>query len=460
MQMDGIFDFRISELGEKKIPSPVKLSSEHGNLISNYVRDDEFIRYNIEADRQRSDKGYRDKNLIEKAGPREKIYFHPSHVHAAICTSGGLCPGMNDVIRSIVLCLWHLYGVRKISGIKFGFKGFLPEYLFDTIPLTPAEVENIHKIGGSFLGSSRGAGNRTIEIADSIERMNINILFIIGGDGTQKASLAIANELEKRKLNISVIAIPKTIDNDFIFIQKSFGFDTAVSKAEEAVASAHMEAISQINGIGLVKLMGRESGFIAVSTVLASHEANFCLIPEIPFDLDGEEGFLMELEKRLLKRHHAVIVVAEGAGQDFFKSAKETDASGNIKLGDIGIFLKSKISEYFQKRDIHINLKYIDPSYQIRAAEAIASDSIYCERLGTNAVHAAMAGKTKMLVGLVHNKYVHLPISLVVAKRNVVNPEESMWLDVIETTGQPELMVNDKEKAISEYKDKKLLEKL
>ena len=452
--MKGLFDFTVEELGPCKIKSPIQLSKSHGDMVANYVYDNEFVRYNVDVfnEESKEDEECYKKNLIEKAGPREYIYFNPKHVNAGICTCGGLCPGLNDVIRAIVRCLWNRYGVRRIRGIRFGFKGFFSEQGFDTIDLNPDIVDDIHKTGGSFLGTSRGGGDRVTEIVDAIEALNMNMVFILGGDGTQRGSLDIANEIEKRGLKVAVVGIPKTIDNDLIFIQRSFGFDTAVQKATEAVAAAHMEAHSHINGIGLIKLMGRESGFIATATALASHETNFCLIPEIPFDLDGESGFLAELEKRIVNRHHAVVIVAEGAGQEHLKATGEHDASGNIKLGDIGVFLKDKITEYFKEKKIHINLKYIDPSYQIRSAQANPSDSIYCERLGNNAVHAAMAGKTKIVIGLVHNKYVHLPIRLVTAKRNKVNPEGSMWRDAIDATGQPTLMVNDKEAVIAKLK--------
>lgn len=451
---NGVHDFSVSTLGECRVDNPIKLSSQRGNFISNYVKDDEAVRFNVDIYEGVLDKNAEayNNNFIQKAGPREKIYFRPEEVHAAICSCGGLCPGINDVIRSLVITLWHRYGVRHISGIRYGYNGFLPETAEQPIPLDPATVDAIHKTGGSFLSTSRGGGERTSEIVDRIAALGINMLFTIGGDGTQKGSLAIAREIEKRGLKIAIVGIPKTIDNDFIMIQKSFGFDTAVAKAKEAVASAHMEALSSRNGVGLVKLMGRESGFIAVHTALASHEANFCLIPEIPFDLEGENGFLVELEKRLAERNHAVIVLAEGAGQEHMESTGETDASGNRKLGDIGLFMKGEISRYFKERKINISMKYIDPSYMIRSAVAIAPDSVYCERLASNAVHAAMAGKTKIIIGLVHNKYVHLPINLVVAKRNRIKPEESLWRDVLESTGQPLLMVNDREKLIADYK--------
>lgn len=380
--------------------------------------------------------------MLEKAGPREKIYFMPEHVHAGIVTCGGLCPGINDVIRSIVRCMWYHYRVRRITGIRYGYRGFLPEYSYPTMELTLDWVDNIHKVGGTVLGSSRGGGKEVEKIVDAIEQLNLNMLFTIGGDGTQRGSLDIADEIEKRHLKIACVGIPKTVDNDFSFIQKSFGFDTAVARAVDAVASAHMEANSQPNGIGLVKLMGRESGFIAAHTALASHEVNFVLIPEVPFDLNGPNGFLEHLEKRLRNRKHAVIVVAEGALQDELAKDAGTDASGNLKMVDVGPYLKSRIEEYFKKIDMEITLKYIDPSYQVRSSVAVPVDSIYCDRLGNAAVHAAMAGKTKVVIGLVNGEFVHLPIKAAVSRRSHVDPESSLWRDTLDATHQPLLMTN------------------
>ncbi|MBQ2601163.1 MAG: ATP-dependent 6-phosphofructokinase [Treponema sp.] len=437
------YDFTVSNLGECTVPSPIELSREHGNYRATYVRDTSYVRNLVNVFNINEEDANDCTNLMEKAGPREKIYFNPEHVTAGICTCGGLCPGLNDVIRAIVRCLWNRYGVRRIKGIQFGYNGFFKEEGYDTIDLSPETVDSIHKIGGSFLGTSRGGGDRTSEIVDSIERLNINVMFIIGGDGTQRGSLDIANEVERRGLKIAVVGIPKTVDNDLQFIDRSFGFETAVQQATRAINSCHMEAQSQINGIGLVKLMGRESGFIATAAAIASHEANFCLIPEVPFEMNGPNGFLSHLENRLKRRGHAVIVVAEGAGQDLLAATNQTDASGNKKLADIGTFIRDEITMYFAEKKVPINLKYIDPSYEVRAAVTTANDSIYCERLGNNAVHAAMAGKTKIVIGLVHDKYVHIPISMATLKRNTVDPESSLWRDCLDATLQPVYMVNN-----------------
>ncbi|MDR3144830.1 MAG: ATP-dependent 6-phosphofructokinase [Treponema sp.] len=440
--MSETFDFTIEQLGKPNVPSPITMSKTHGDFIANYVTEAEYVRLNPRVSLGEQQPVERSQ-VFEAAGPREFIYFMPKHVHAGIVSCGGLCPGINDVIRAVVRCLWYRYGVRRISGIRYGYKGFLPEYQFNIKELTPDVVDDIHKIGGTVLGSARGGGKEVSKIVDAIEQLNLNMLFTIGGDGTQKGSLEIADEILKRKLKVAMIGIPKTVDNDFQFIQKSFGFDTAVAKAVEVVTAAHMEANSQINGIGLVKVMGRDSGFIAAHTALASHEVNFVLIPEIPFELDGPNGFLHHLEERIKRRKHAVILVAEGILQDHLRREVRQDAGGNVKMVDVGTFLKERIEEYFESKDIEINLKYIDPSYMIRSAPAEPSDSIYCERLGNAAAHAAMAGKTKVLIGLVNNEFVHLPMQVAVSQRSKVDPEGNLWRDTLDATHQPLLMVNN-----------------
>ena len=445
--MLGKEHFTVTSLGPRAIASPMQLSNTYGDNLANYVHDDDRQRWlkgrlTVPGVKIGEESATTEAVLLEKAGPRAQIYFNPAHVHAGIVTCGGLCPGLNDVVRSVVRALWNRYGVRRISGIRYGYHGFLPEFALPLMTLNPDVVDDIHKIGGTVLGTSRGGGERTAEIADAIERLNLNMLFTVGGDGTQKGSLAIADELERRSLKVAVVGIPKTIDNDLLYIDRSFGFETAVEKAAEAVSAAHAEAQSAMNGVGLVKVMGRDSGFIAVHTALATHEANFVLIPEVRFDLDGPKGLLTRLEERLAKRNHAVIVVAEGAGQDLVSAAGE-DASGNLKLGDIGSFLKEIITARFKAKGLPINLKYIDPSYIIRSAIASPTDSVYCERLGANAVHAAMAGKTRLLVGMVNNKFVHLPTPAVVEHRSKVDPEGSLYRDALDSTGQPLSLLND-----------------
>lgn len=434
-------EFAIPNLGECNVESPIDYSHVRGDEIANYTDDSERIVYNVDCDGEcPPERSAHERGLLERAGPRHKLYFAPGHVRAGIVTCGGLCPGINDVIRAVVRCLWYRYGVQRISGIRFGYSGLLPEKAGPILELNPDVVDDIHKIGGTVLGSSRGGGDRTSDIVDSVERLNLSMLFTIGGDGTQKGALAVAREIERRGLKIAVVGIPKTIDNDFSYIDKSFGFETAVSEATRVVTAAHSEAHSADNGVGLVKVMGRDSGFIAAHTALASHEANFVLIPEVRFELGGANGLLAMLQQRLERRHHAVIIVAEGAGADLIRATGETDASGNKKLADIGLFLKQEITDHFRKLGKPFTLKYIDPSYIIRSATAVPTDSVYCSRLGNNAVHAAMAGKTGMIVGTIHGRFVHLPTELVVERRSRVDPEGALWRDVLEATHQPAQM--------------------
>ena len=432
--MDTRYDFSVPVLGQSTIASPIVLSKTYGDTIANYVSDEDRVLYNIHL--SNGETLPEDQGSMERAGPREKIYFSPDHVRVGIVTCGGLCPGLNDVIRSLVHTLWYSYGVSQIFGIKFGYNGFFKEDN-TVMAITPDMVKDAHRMGGSMLGTSRGGGERRREIVDAIEKLGLNILFTIGGDGTQKGALGIVEEITKRGKEIAVVGIPKTIDNDLSFVEKSFGFETAVARATEAVFAAHQEAHSAINGVGLVKLMGRESGFVAAHTAIASQEANYVLIPEVPFRLKGGGGFLEHLEQRLVKRNHAVIVVAEGVGQDLFEKQEISDASGNQKLADIGLYLKEEIIRHFKALDRPINLKYIEPSYIIRSSAAIPSDGLYCNRLGTNAVHAAMAGKTAVLVSLLNSYFVHIPMALSTQTRNYVDPESSLWRDVLEATGMP-----------------------
>ena len=436
-------DFTIDTLGEAKIPTPVKMSNINGDGLADYVSDDDRILYSIDTVKDKNGNWVpKNNDTVELAGPRKFIYFNPAHVHAAICTCGGICPGLNNVIRAIVRCLWFRYGVRRITGIKYGYQGLLPTSMEAPIILNPDVVDEIQEKGGTILGSARGGGKQTGDIVDTLERMNVNIFFTIGGDGTLKGAQAIADEITRRGLKISVVGVPKTIDNDLAYIDTSFGFDTAVSMAVPVVRCAHVEAKNAINGIGLVKVMGRESGFIAAHTSLAQSDVNFCLIPECPFDLYGENGLLKTLEKRIHDRGHAVILVAEGAGQELLPKTGQTDASGNVRYSDIGLFLKGEIEKYFKQQDTVVNVKYIDPSYVIRSAPADSFDSIYCARLGANAVHAAMAGKTGVLTSMLNDRFINLPIRLAVSSRSRVNPEGALWRDVLENTRQPVNMKN------------------
>jgi len=436
MDQETPYDFTIQSLGECTIDSPLN--------VSYYATDNRRVLFNVDLHHYADLKAPDGLPLsVEVAGPRAKIVFDPARTKAAIVTCGGLCPGINDVIRAIVMELYYRYGVQNIIGIRYGFQGFIPKYRHEVVELLPDVVKDIHAIGGSILSSSRGR-QEIGEIVNALKRMNIDILFCIGGDGTMRAAEYITDEITKRNLNVSVIGIPKTIDNDLNLIQKTFGYDTAISEAVKAIECAHVEAKGAPMGIGLVKIMGRQSGHITTGAALAMSDVNYVLIPEVPFDLEGKNGFLKVLERRLLLRSHCVILVAEGAGQELMHREDgpvETDASGNLRLQDIGPFLKTRIEDYFKQKGMEVNLKYIDPSYTIRSVPANASDSIYCGALGQYAVHAGMAGKTGMLVGLMKDEYVHLPLKMVGSGAKV-NPDGNVWMRVLESTGQPPSMKN------------------
>ena len=423
-------DFVVSTLGERRIPSTMSGVQ--------FVDDEDRVLYHSNPkeilpllEEGKVPPGF------EMAGPREQLYFDPSKLKCGIVTCGGLCPGLNDVIRAIVLSLFHHYGVKNVFGFRYGYEGLSSRHRHMPLELTPTAVADIQRAGGTILGSSRGPQD-TSDMVDTLDRMNVGILFAIGGDGTLRGAHAIAEEIARRNLKISVIGVPKTIDNDISYLNKSFGFETAVGESRTAVYSAHAEASGARNGIGLVKLMGRDSGLIAANASLANSDVNFCLVPEVPFRL---EPFLEALKERLENRSHAVVVVAEGAGQEMMAATDERDASGNVRFQDIGLFMKDKIKDYFDKAQFEINLKYIDPSYTIRSMPANPHDSVFCLLLGHNAVHAGMAGKTDMLVGYWNGEYTHVPIPLAVSKSKRIDPKGRLWSSVLESTGQPSEMM-------------------
>ena len=436
-------DLVVPTLGTPRIDSPLgeqlnqRLKSFHYAEESDKVLLDDTLSALIARDRAPADlPGF------EPAGPRRKIYFDPYKSRAGIVTCGGLCPGLNDVIRGLTLELCQRYGVQHVYGFCNGFQGFIAKFRRSVIDLTPQSVSNINELGGTILGSSRGEQDPGA-VVDCLEQMGINLLFVIGGDGTIKGAMSLVKEITARGDKIAVVGIPKTIDNDIMFIDQSFGFQTAFSEATKSLRAAHVESTGAPNGIGLVKLMGRHSGFIACYSSLAMSDVNFVLIPEVPFKLEGDCGLLEVLRRRLERRGHAVVAVAEGAGQDLMEAEMSempggaTDASGNKRLVDVGPWLRSKITSYFRSINMELNLKYIDPSYAIRSVPANPHDSVYCVRLAHSAVHAAMAGRTEVLIGRSRGRFVHIPMALAIRQRNKVDPHGDLWESVLEATGQP-----------------------
>ncbi|MBN2104516.1 ATP-dependent 6-phosphofructokinase [bacterium] len=424
------YDFQIQTLGEPEIDSPFR--------GRRYIEPHEHVSFAVKMHELKPlFRSGKELPAFERAGPRSRIFHDPAKTKAAIITCGGLCPGLNDVIKNITNVLWQGYGVRHIEGLRFGYRGLSKSNTLPSIPLNPENVDTIHEDGGTILGSSRGHQDIG-DMVNTLEEKRINLLFTIGGDGTLQGARAIAEEIIKRQLKISVIGLPKTIDNDLSFMEKTFGFETAIYVSADIITAAHNEAKGAYNGIGLVKLMGRDSGFIASYASIANSVVNICLIPEEPLILEGENGLLRALERRFEQgKDHAVIVVAEGTGQDLFRQQPERrDKSGNRIKNDIGLLLKTEIIEYFESRGKEVNIKYFDPSYYIRSVPAQGTDSIFCHLLAEHAVHAAMAGKTNMVVGFWSNTYTHVPIHLATLARKKVNLNGDLWNAVLGLTQQ------------------------
>ena len=411
--------FEVARLGECKIDSPLEMID--------FIREGERIIYSPNISTIVSNKD--DIWSFEMAGPSAKIFHDPAWTKAAILTAGGLCPGLNDVIKALTRTLLRQYNVPVVYGIRYGYRGLNPKFKLEPVTLTDDDVDSIHDQGGSILGSSRGEQPVDVMV-ETLARKNINLLFCIGGDGTLRCAHEIAGEIKRRKLAISVVGVPKTIDNDIEFIDKTFGFETAVYVATSFISGAHAEAKGAYNGVGLIKVMGRDSGFIAAYAALANSDINYCLVPEEPFVLEGDapNALLPHLERRLRAKNHAVIIVAEGAGQNLFEDQSETrDASGNKLHKDIGVFLKDKINSYFKNKGLEISVKYFDPSYMIRSVAAQGTDAVFCQMLAQNAVHAAMSGHTDMVVGHWNEKFTYVPIALATRQRKTIDLKGQLW---------------------------------
>lgn len=414
----------IDSLGEARVPSPLEWTVN------------EKIRIPYQIAYQPGEKAA-EVITFEPAGPRANLFFHKSEVKAGIVTCGGLCPGLNNVIRSLYYELTHAYGVQAVYGFLYGYQGLDPARGGEPMRLTAEFVDPIHRRGGTVLGTSRGPVDPVIAI-DNLIKHGINMLFCIGGDGTQRGANALHQEAQRRGYPLAVVGIPKTIDNDVGYVARTFGYLTAVEEVREILDCAHQEARSVFNGISLVKVMGRHAGYIAAGATIASQDVNFTLIPEVPFALEGAGGFLEAVKRRILRRAHAVIVVAEGAGQDLLaQNSGRKDASGNVILGDIGVFLREHLEAYFKKNGVPAVFRYFDPSYVIRSQPANPEDSILCDLYARNAVHAAMAGKTGLVIGYLHDTFIHVPVEASVAEKKSLDPAGDWWHAVLAATGQP-----------------------
>ncbi len=433
-------------LGDPLLPSPIeRVGAEYAPEMTDLKEDDRVILSPLLSEHERR-KELNDPPLsYEIAGARKKIFFDPRSTRAAIVTCGGLCPGLNDVVRRLVLTLSYSYGVQEIFGIRYGYQGLVEGSGDLPFMLNPKEIETISNEGGTYLGSSRG-NQDPVDMVDFLQRRKIQILFTIGGDGTQRGALAISREAQKRGYVLSVVGIPKTIDNDISLVERTFGFDTAVSLAANVLRGAHVEAEAERNGVMLVKIMGRQSGFLATQASIASGDVNFLLIPEIPFELEGPNGFLQALKARLERRGHALVVVAEGCAETLMSQNSDDwakDASGNLIYDDVGLFLKTKLGSLMKQVEIPAKIRYIDPSYFVRSLPAVPSDSIFCQQLANYAVHAAMSGRTDLIVATCNGVPCHIPLEAATLGRRRVDPEGPLWRSALETTGQPARMIND-----------------
>lgn len=428
-------DLSIKILGPARIESPLAALLDTRRTTEHYVDESDRVLLDDTLSMVRARGG--ELPSFEPAGPRRRIFFDPSKTVAGIVTCGGLCPGLNDVIRSLVRNLTNHYGVRRVVGFRNGYQGFIPSYQYEVVELTPQSVRDINVEGGTVLGTSRGPQDPEA-IVDCLERLGINILFVIGGDGTMRGAMRIAQVIDERSARIAVVGVPKTIDNDIPYLDQSFGFQTAFARATESIHAVTVEAKAAPYGIGLVKLMGRHSGFIACYAALARTDADVVLIPEVEFQLEGERGLLRYLQDRVQERGYAIVVAAEGTGQELLEGEHATgDASGNAGLRDICALLRWRFAEHFTAAGIQACIRFIDPSYTIRSVAANPYDSVYCVRLAQAAVHAAMSGRTEMVVGRWRRRFVHLPMALTVSKRNQVDPHGDLWMSVLEATGQP-----------------------
>jgi len=413
----------IPVLGAARFPSPLK------RWVDESERVPATILRTVDAPAQ-------DSLLFELAGAREHLFFNASETRVGIVTCGGLCPGLNDVVRSLFLEMHHAYGVKEVLGFRWGYQGMDPEHGAEPLVLTHEMVDGIHLQAGTILGTSRGPVDKVRAVQNLIRR-RVNILFTIGGDGTQRGAREFFQEAKRQGHALSVVGIPKTIDNDIPFVARSFGFLTAVEEATKMLQRAHTEARSVENGIALVKLMGRHAGFLTAEATVASQEVNFTLIPEVPFRLEGQGGFLTALEQRIVTRRHAVIAVAEGAGQELLGKTGERDPSGNVRLRDIGLFLREKIEEWFTVRKIPFVMRYFDPSYIVRSSPDNAEDSVLCDQFARHAAHAAMAGKTGMVIGYLHDRFIHVAIELLATQQKRLDPDSPAWSAVLSATRQP-----------------------
>jgi len=399
-----------------------------------FVNPDELVMgHIITNDSKQAARDSETANGCFRANATRHIYWDPKDVRAAIVTCGGLCPGLNSVVRELTDCLYNEYGVKDILGMRGGYHGLSNPEELTPMYLTPKIVNEIHMKGGSVLMAGRG-GNDCIRIVDKLKERDINMLFVVGGDGTQSGAHALFLEARKRKMPISIVGVPKSIDNDVMYFDKTFGFESAVAEAVSVIRGSFVEATSANRAVSIVKLMGRDAGFVSMYAAVASNLVDLCLIPEVDVKL---QDVLAYVDKVLAQKGYMVVAVAEGAGQNFVES-EGVDPTGHTKYGDVGVFLRDAINEHLKRSDDGGRSFYFDPSYMIRAVPANPIDHIFCSRLSRDAVHTAMRGYTGVCVGPIHNIIIIMPMNNIASRQKTVNVHRNMWQVCVHQSGMPQ----------------------
>lgn len=323
-----------------------------------------------------------------------------------ILTGGGDCPGLNAVIRGIVESSPEEV---EVIGIMHGWQGLVDG---DYTPLTDDDVEGIHIIGGTILGTSRTNPFNTEEqrkkLEENIKKLELDAVIAIGGDDTLTVAAKLAS------LGYNVIGVPKTIDNDVSNTDYTFGYHTAVNVGADAIDRLHSTAKSH-NRIILVELMGRDAGWITLEAGLAAG-AHLILIPEYPMTLDE---ILKYVNKRMKEKNYMVIAVAEGFKpvelENIIGDKSEIDAFGHIRLGGIAHYLSEIINDKTEYDTRSVVLGHL-----LRGGTPTAFDRILGTRYGVYAMELVLNKDFGRMVALRGNSIVSIPIDYAIATKKFV----------------------------------------
>lgn len=443
-----------------------------------------------------------------EAGPRENLVYPmesrdgaTDSLQVGVLVSGGIAPGINAVIKGIVdrHTLYSNHAKEnddtsydlEIIGYRDGFSGLLSG---SHIKLNRKKVRDFANKGGSLLGTSRyhplldldDPGKRDSAVRDIISNLkDIDILYVIGGDGSMRAAHMIWTRAQRMHAEgeaskLSVVAIPKTMDNDILWVWQSFGFMSAVEKAKQFVLQLHTEASSNPR-LGIMQLFGSDSGFVVTHAALASGVCDYVLIPEADFSMEVLCEFIKKKLKSRYKRGQdgkspfGMILMAETAIprdginspgckyiddpdvglekeekiaiEKFIADGRRVQGQTQDALRRGGIKIISRVvqkeirqmkpGQYWEKFRVFTN----EPRHLIRAIDPSVQDVIFGQRMGTLAVDNAMAGYTDFMISQWLTEYVLVPLKLVVLGRKRVPQKGIFWKSVLANTGQPHEMV-------------------